>query len=131
LETQFPIASSGSGFSEIVSRMRFQPTDRFDISFGYRWLDGHPVLVDSSRIEMQTYTRLTENWGFGTRHALEMGDSTLELPQYPLPRDLGIWVAGMGVSSRDNRLEEEFGLVFSLTLKEFPSVSLPFEIDAQ
>jgi LPS-assembly protein len=47
-----------------------------------------------------------------------------------LHRDLGNWVAGMGISSRDNRLDKEYG-VFSLTLKDFPSVSLPFTIDAQ
>jgi hypothetical protein len=39
-------------------------------------------------------------------------------------------VAGVGISSRDNRLEKEYGIVFSLTLKDFPSVSLPFTIDA-
>lgn len=130
LETQFPIASSGSGFSEFSSRFHFQPSDRFDFSLGYRWLNGHPVLVDSSRIELQTYTRLTENWGIGTRHGLELDDSTLENQQYTLHRDLGNWVAGVGISSRDNRLEKEYGIVFSLTLKDFPSVSLPFDIDA-
>ena len=38
--------------------------------------------------------------------------------------------SSMGVSMRDNRLENEYGLVFSLTLKDFPSVSLPFDIGA-
>jgi LPS-assembly protein len=131
LETQFPIASSGSGFSEFASRVNFQPTDRFDISFGYRWLNGHPVLVDSSRIDLRTYVRLSENWGFGTRHELELDDTTLEEQVYTVHRDLGNWVAGMGISSRDNRFEQEYGLVFSLTLKDFPSASLPFEFDAQ
>jgi LPS-assembly protein len=37
----------------------------------------------------------------------------------------------VGLSRRDNRLETETGVVFSLTLKDFPSLSLPFEIDAQ
>ena len=37
----------------------------------------------------------------------------------------------MGISFRDNRLEDEYGLVFSLTLKDFPSVTLPFEIDGE
>jgi hypothetical protein len=130
METQFPIATSGSGFSEFASQVRYQPTDRFDMTLGYRWLAGHPVLVDSSRIQLQTYTRLTENWGFGTRHALELDDSTLEYQQYTIHRDLGNWVAGMGFSTRDNRLENEYGLVFSLTLKDLPSASLPFEMDA-
>jgi LPS-assembly protein len=130
-ETQFPIADGGSGFSEFNTRLHFLPTDSFGFSFGYRMLDGHPVLIDSSRFDLESYTRLTENWGVGMRHVLELDDGTLELQQYTVHRDLGNWVAGVGVSFRDNRLEEEYGMVFSLTLKDFPTVSLPFEIDGQ
>lgn len=131
LETQMPIISGGSGFSEFNSRVRFIPTDNFEFSFGYRILDGHPVLIDSNRIDLQAYTRLNENWGFGTRHVLELDDSTLELEQYTIHRDLGNWVAGLGITHRDNRLEEEYGVIFSLTLKDFPAVSLPFQLDAE
>jgi LPS-assembly protein len=131
IETQFPIADDGSGFSEYASRFEFQPADHFEFSIGYRWLNGHPVLVDSNRVELQTYFRLAENWGISTRHSLELDDNTLEVQQYMLHRDLGNWVAGMGISSRDNRLEDEYGVVFSLTLKDFPSVSLPISMDTQ
>jgi LPS-assembly protein len=131
VETQFPIADSGSGFNEFASWVHWQPSDRFDINLGYRWLNGHPVLVDSSNIHLQTYIRLSENWGIGTRHQIELDDSTLESQQYTLHRNLGNWVAGMGISSRDNRFEQEYGLVFSLTLRDFPSVSLPFELNTQ
>jgi LPS-assembly protein len=131
LETQFPIASGGSGFNEINSRLRYMPTDNFECSFGYRWLTGHPVLVDSNHIDFQTFTRLSENWGIGTRHVLELEDNTLELEQYTLHRDLGNWVAAMGLVHSDNRLEEEYGVVFSLTLKDLPSVSLPFGISTE
>ncbi len=131
VETQFPIVSGGSGFNELAASLSYMPTDNFEMRFGYRWLNGHPVLVDSSLIDLSTYIRLSENWGIGTRHQLELDDSTLEYQQYTLHRDLGSWVAGVGFSSRDNRLDQEYGVVFSLTLKEFPSVSLPFELDAQ
>lgn len=131
LETQIPIFSGGSGFSEFNSRLRFIPTDSFEFSFGYRILDGHPVLIDSNRIDLHAYTRLNEDWGIGTRHVVELDDSTLELEQYTIHRDLGNWVAGIGITHRDNRLEEEYGVIFSLTLKDFPSVSLPFQIDAE
>jgi LPS-assembly protein len=130
-ETQFPIAQSGSGFSEFATRLHYLPTDYMDFSLGYRWLKGHPVLLNSNRVDLQSYIRMTEDWGFGTRHIFEGADGTLELQQYTLHRDLGNWVAGVGISTRDNRLEDEYGLVFSLTLKDFPSVSLPFEIDGQ
>jgi hypothetical protein len=59
-----------------------------------------------------------------------MDDGVMEEQRYTLHRDLGNWVAAMGMSARDNRFEEEYGVVFTLTLKDFPSVSLPFDIDA-
>jgi hypothetical protein len=58
-------------------------------------------------------------------------DGTLELQQYTLHRDFGNWVAGIGVSSRDNTLKKEYGVLFSLSLKELPAVSLPFSIDME
>jgi len=129
LDTQFPISNSSTSFTQFETRLHFMPTDYFDFSLGYRWLQGHPVLTDSNRFTLQTYTRLTENWGVGTRHVLELADSTLELQQYTLHRDLGNWVAGMGITQRNNRLNQEYGLVLSLTLKDFPSASVPFKID--
>ncbi|MBK1883976.1 LPS assembly protein LptD [Luteolibacter pohnpeiensis] len=131
LETQFPLIDGGSGFTEFASRLRFMPSENFEFSLGYRFLDNHPVLLDSNRIDLRTYTQLNENWGFGTRHTLETDDGVLESQQYMLQRDLGSWVAGMGISMRDNRYEEEYGMVFSLTLKDFPSASLPFTLDAE
>ena len=107
------------------------PTESFEVSLGYRVLNGHPVLIDSNRVDLSTFLRLSENWGIGTRHIVELDDSTLESQEYMVHRDLGSWVAGIGIMQRDNRLEEEFGIMLSLTLKEFPGVSLPFELDAQ
>jgi LPS-assembly protein len=124
---QFPVVSDGSGFNEYSTSLHFLPTRNFDFSFGYQTLNGHPVLIDSNRVNFDSYTRLNENWGFGTRHVLEFDDGTLELQQYTLHRDLGSWVAGLGVTSRDNRLAREYGVIFSLTLKSFSEVSLPFE----
>ncbi|MCP5544371.1 MAG: LPS assembly protein LptD [Akkermansiaceae bacterium] len=131
VSTQFPVYSSGSGFSEYATRLHFMPTDSFEFSFGHRWLDGHPILIDSNRFDLETYTRVSENWGVGTRHIMELDDGTLELQQYTLHREAGSWLLGMGLSSRDNRLEKEYGMVFSVTLKDFPSVSLPFELSGE
>lgn len=131
LSTQFPIVSGGSGFNESKSLLRFVPTNSFEFALGYRYLNGHPVLTDSSSFDFQTYARLSENWGIGTHHIMEFDDGTLELQQYTLHRDLGNWVAGVGISARDNRLQQEYGIIFSLTLKDFPSVSLPFELNGQ
>ena len=131
LETQIPLLDGGSGFSEINSRLRFMPWQDMEVSLAYRQLNNHPVLLDSNRIALGTYLRLTENWGIGNQHTFEMGDGTLEIQQYTLHRDFGNWVGGMGVSHRDNRFEDEFSVIFSLTLKDFPTASLPFKLDAE
>jgi LPS-assembly protein len=131
LETQFPIIDGGSGFNEFATSVTFQPNPDFEFSIGHRLLDNHPVLTDSNHIDLRAYTRINENWGVGMQQSWELDDSTLELQQYTLHRDLGNWVAGVGFTRRDNRAETEYGVVFSITLKDFPAVSLPFNIDAQ
>lgn len=131
LLTQFPVLQNGSGFSEVATRLHIMPNDRFEFVIGQRRLDGHPILTDSNQFDLETYTRLNDDWGIGTRHIMELDDSTLELQQYTIHRSLGSWTASVGLSARDNRLEEEYGVVFGLSLSEFPSVSLPFEISAE
>ncbi len=131
LETQFPVFDGGSGFTEFATSVTFQPTPDFMFNIGYRALDNHPVLIDSNRIDLRTYTRIAENWGVGTKHVLELDDNTLEIQQYTLHRDLGNWIAGVGITHRDNRLKDEFGIMFSLTLRDLPSASLPFQLDAE
>ena len=129
IETQFPLGE-GSGFTELAARTRFMPTDNFEFTLGYRWLNGHPFLQDSSRIRLDTYSRINQDWGFGTRHTYEMDDGVLEDQRYTIHRDLGQWTAGVGLTSRDSRLNEEYGILFFITLKDFPSASLPFEFGA-
>ncbi len=130
VDTQFPITTGASGFNEFNTSLRFMPNPNFQFTIGYRELKGHPVLTDSNQVNLETYTRLNENWGIGSHHILEMDDGTMQLQQYTLHRDLGNWVAGLGLTRVDNRYKANYGLVFSLTFKDFPSVSLPFKIDA-
>ncbi len=131
VETQFPVFADGSGFSELNSRLRFMPARDIELSVAYRHLNDHPVLLDSDRIELGTYIRLSENWGVGSQFVYEMDDSRLEIQQYTVHHDFGNWVGSAGFTARDNRFENEYGLIFSLTLKDFPALSLPFSIDAQ
>ena len=127
---QFPLISGGSGFNEFDTRFRFMPTPDLQIGLGYRYLDGHPILTDSNYIDLSLYKRLNENWGIGSRHAIEMDDGTLEVQQYTVHRNLGNWIVSAGVTHRDNRVNNEYGVVFSISLKDFPSIALPLRIDA-
>lgn len=128
---QFPIVSGGSGFNEYYTRIQIMPTPDLEIGLGYRLLDGHPILTDSNHIDLSLYKRINENWGVGSRHIVEMDDGTLEVQQYTVHRNFGNWLVGVGFTHRDNRVKDEYGVVFSITLKDFPSISLPFRIDAE
>lgn len=130
LETQIPLLDGGSGFNEVSTFLRYQPTPDVELGLGYGWLNNHPVLRDSNRVDLRGFVRLSENWGVGAQQVWETCDGTLELQQYTLHRDLGNWVLGIGLSSRDNRLDTEYGVMLSLSLKDLPSVSLPFRVDA-
>jgi len=131
LETQFPVLDDGSGFSEVAARVRFMPNEDLEFSVGNRFLDNHPVLVDSNRIDLRGYARLGDKWGVGALHLWELDDGTLEVQQYTLHRDFNSWVASIGLTARDNRIDNEYGVVLGFTLKDFPSASLPMRIDAQ
>ncbi len=129
LDSQFPVFSQEQDFVEVNSRVRYMPNNRTEFSIGHRYLNSHPFFGDSNLLKLRFYTRLSENWGFGTYHRYEMDDNTLELQQYSVHRDLGSWTAALGALARDNRGEEEYGLVFTLTLKDLPQVRLPLSID--
>ncbi|MDB6076420.1 MAG: Organic solvent tolerance protein OstA-like protein [Akkermansiaceae bacterium] len=130
LETQFPVIDQGDGFSEVAARARFMPSENVEFSIGDRLLDNHPVLQDSHRIDLRTYLRLTEHWGLGLFQLWELDDGTLEIQQYTIHHDFNHWVASLGFTKQDNRVQSEYGVVLSFTLKDFPSASLPLKLDA-
>lgn len=131
LETQFPVFDDGSGFSEVAARLRFMPTENLEFSIANRYLDNHPILEDSNRFDLRAYLRLNDKWGVGATHIWELDDGTLEVQQYTVHRDFNHFVGSLGFTARDNRLDEEYGVILSIALKDFPSASLPLSLDAQ
>lgn len=130
LQTQFPIISSGSGYSEFTTGLRFMPTPNLEFAVQQRILSGHPFLFDSNRVNISAYNRFNENWGAGLLHQWEFDDATLELEQYTLHRSYENWIVSAGLTHRNNRTRDEYGFLISFTLKDFPSASVPFKIDA-
>lgn len=131
VETQFPLYETGSEFRELATRATVMPNENTEVSLGYRILSSHPVLEDNNRIDLRAYLRLNDRWGVGTTQIWELDDNTLEYQQFSVHRDLDSWVASLGISRRDNRGREELGVILSLTLKDFPSASLPLELDSE
>ncbi|MBK1834590.1 LPS-assembly protein LptD [Roseibacillus ishigakijimensis] len=128
LETQIPLFSS-SNFTEIATGVDFMLDENTELSLNHRFLHDHPILRDSNRLEFNAYHRFNEEWGLGATQRWEFEDSTLEFQEYSLHRNLDSWIFTMGLFSRDNSGETEYGLLFGLTLTDFPTVSLPLQVD--
>ncbi|MGJ8694728.1 MAG: LPS-assembly protein LptD [Verrucomicrobiaceae bacterium] len=130
LDTQVPLFNR-SNFTEVATTATVMPNDRLEVSVRHRLLKDHPILRDSNRMELEFYARLNEYWGIGTRHRWEVEDSTLELQQYNIYYDFDSWVGSVGLFQRENRIDNEYGIMFSFALKEFPSMSLPIRVGAE
>lgn len=127
ISAQVPLANEG--FTEVNTRLTFQPRKDLEFSFGNRLLQDHPFFQDSNLIDLRTYYRINDNWGVSAYERFEAEDSTLEMQQYSIHRDLNSWAMALGAVVRDNRGETEYGMVFSLTLKDFPGVRIPIDYD--
>ena len=132
VESQLPVFGGNGDFdyTEINSRITFMPTKNFEFSVGDRYLSDHPFFEDSNLLDLRAYLRLNDRWGIGARHRYEFDDSVLELQQYTLHYNMTSWTAAFGALVRDNRGgDNELGIVFMLTLRDFPQVNLPIELD--
>ncbi|HUF60834.1 MAG TPA: hypothetical protein VMN36_02060 [Verrucomicrobiales bacterium] len=131
MDSQVPIFGQDEDFVEFNSRLRFMPTHNLEFSVGHRFLSNHPLIGDSDLVSVRAYARLGETWGLGFLHRYELEDNTLEVQQYSLHRDLTSWTAAIGAVIRDHRGKDEYGLLLTLTLKDFPQLSLPLSIDQE
>jgi len=132
LETQFPIGSDPYNFSELASSFTFMPTDATEFRIGYRWLQNHPTLQNSNRVDLRSYIRINDAWGVGTYHRYEFDDNTLEVQQYAIHHDFGSWRTSLGFLLRDNRgNNDEYGFILNFTLKNFPAVQIPLSLDVE
>lgn len=130
LETQFPLLNDDN-FTEVASSLRVMPRENLEFNIDYRHLNNHPILRDSDRIVIEALARINDYWGVGTHHQFELVDNTLELQQYTGHYDFDSFVGSAGFFIRNNRAQDEYGLMLSFGIKEIPNLSLPIEIGAQ
>ena len=131
LETQTPLFIGNSGFTEVVAGARFMPNEDLEIALHYRLLENHPILENSSRLELQTYYRLNERWGLGTSHLVELENGMLELQSYDVHYNTGSWVTSLGLYQREYGGRDEYGVQVGFALQDFPSSTIPLKLDAQ
>lgn len=129
LNTQFPINSEG--FTEITTNLLFWPHENIELSIGHSYLSNHPIIADSDLVRGRAYFRINPKWGVGTFHQWQFDDNTLERQEYSFHRNFESWTAGLGFYQRNNRLNKEYGALLNISLNAIPSMSLPFNIEAQ
>jgi hypothetical protein len=126
-DTQFPIGGGDASFTEANYGVTFMPTSSVQISLGHQLIKDHPFFPNSSLLYSRVYARVNDNWGVSMNHSFEADDNVLEYQSYSIHRDLTSWVATLGAMVRDNRGVTDLGVIFSMTLKDFPQVSLPLD----
>lgn len=130
MDMQLPINGDDGNFTEFNQGITFMPASTMSLTMGHQYISNSPFFQDSNLFFARTYARLNDSWGFSMYHVYEMDDSTMEFQSYSVTRDLTSWVASIGAMQRDNRNgRTEFGILFSLTLKDLPGVTVPLDID--
>jgi len=130
LDMQLPILGDTGSFTELNQGITFMPTKTVQLTLGHQFVNENPYFRDSNLVFTRLYTRVTDTWGFAMNQIFEMDDGTMEFQSYSITRDLTSWMVSLGGMVRDNRRGlNEYGLLLSLTLKDFPQVNLPLDID--
>jgi|JI6StandDraft_1071083.scaffolds.fasta_scaffold03534_3 LPS-assembly protein len=130
MDVQIPLGNDDGNFTEFNQGISFMPTDSMSFTLGHQFINDNPYFQDSNIFFSRIYTRLNDNWGFTMNHVFEADDGTMEFQSYSITRDLTSWVASIGAMQRDNRNgRSEVGILFSLTLKDFPGLTIPLDFD--
>lgn len=130
MDMQLPIGSDDGNFTEFNQGITFMPSDFMSFTLGHQFINDNPYFQDSNLITTRVYTRFNDNWGFSMNHVFEGDDGTMEFQSYSITRDLTSWIVSVGGMMRNNRGgQTDSGIMLSLTLKDFPSVTIPLDID--
>jgi hypothetical protein len=131
MDSQLPLGGSDFNFTEVNTGITWMPNKSLSWSLSHQYLSHHPLFVNSSLIYSRLYARINDNWGFAMNQIYEMDDSTLEYQSYSVHRDLSSWSVSLGGLIRKNGPgnPNEYGLVLTFTLKDFPNVSIPLDLD--
>ncbi|HEY5741165.1 MAG TPA: hypothetical protein VIS99_01385, partial [Terrimicrobiaceae bacterium] len=75
--------------------------------------------------------RINDNWGVSVYEQYEAVSQVWQYQRYMIHRDLSSWVASIGAQVRESEGQgkADLGILFVLTLKDAPQVTLPISFD--
>ena len=123
---QIPLQSDS--FNEWGIGFSWMPSDFLSFRLNSRYLNNHPDFSDQSQLAFTAYYRMNENWAVSFYEQYETFTKTWQYQRYMVHRDVSNWIASVGFQVReDNENKNDYGVVFSLSLKDAPQVTLPFQ----
>lgn len=126
--SQLPLDQQG--FTEVNTGFSIMPTKSLSFRLGNRYIDGNEYFSDNSQVDFSAYWQINEHWGVSLYEQYEYVSNTLQYQRYMVHRDLSSWIASFGAQFRDNQGgDNDMGVVFVLTLKDAPQVTLPIQFD--
>jgi lipopolysaccharide export system protein LptA len=123
------VPAFAKGFTEVDTLANVQPLSNVQLTVGHRYLNGNPFFQNSSLFVVGGYYRINDNWGVGVQEQYEATTRILEEQRYSIYRDLSSWVASFGGVIRDNSGVNEYGVLFTITLKAFPKIGFDLNFD--
>ena len=124
MASQMPVVQGG--FTEVDTAIRFMPTRDLTLGLGNRYIEGNPYFTNDSQVNFQTYWRINDNWAVSMYEQYEFVTKVMQYQRYMVHRDLSSWVASIGADVRNNAGgDPAFGVLFVMTLKNAPQVTLP------
>ena len=127
--SQLPIIEEG--FTEVNTGFNFMPTRNFTFRVGHQYIDNNTFFADNSQVDFYAYLRINDHWGVSVYEQYEFFSQVWQYQRYMIHRDLSSWVASLGAQVRESEGQgkADFGILFILTLKDAPQVTLPISFD--
>jgi len=123
------VPAFAKGFTEVNTSANVQPLSNVQLTLGHRYLNNNPFFQNSSLFVVGGYYRINDNWGVAVQEQYEATTGILEQQRYSIYRDLSAWVASFGGVIRDNSGVNEYGVLFTITLKAFPKFGFDLNFD--
>jgi lipopolysaccharide assembly outer membrane protein LptD (OstA) len=133
MDYQLPVTDQG--FTDVNTSVLFMPWKDILLQVSDRYLQNNPFFQDSNQITGYVYYQLNTNWGVSAQATYEAEDDLLLYQRYMIHRDLTSWIVSFGGEVRQNKgtggssNQTDYGVVFSMTLKDAPQVTLPLAFD--
>lgn len=136
MDAQVPITDDG--FYDVNTSVLFMPYKDLLLQFSDRYIQDNPFFQDSNQLSGYVYYQVTSNWGVSAQATYEAEDDLLLYQRYMVHRDLSSWIVSFGGEVRKNKStggnsnndgDTDYGVVFTMTLKDAPQVTLPLAFD--